>query len=343
VSVAIGDGSIIIRSADGAASETWPFSVLSSAVPLNRSAQDVLLARTDAPGVSLYVGDPDFARQLRESARHLSVGRERMRAAWPGLLVGAAVLVVAAAVWLLQFSPAKTVARALPESAKAAIGRQLIESFARDHKVCRGVAGNAALAKIKAQLAIGLPASQSFDVTILDWSLVNAFAVPGGRVVITSGLLQQARSADEIAGVLAHEIGHTVELHPEAGLVRGVGLWALVQFVFAGSSGTLGNFGMALAQLSYAREAEREADQVGLELLRKAAISPQPLMDFFTRMEGEAPSSTRGRVSRAWDILSTHPPNPERIENIRRIPSYETRPVLDATSWEALRNTCKSE
>ena len=58
---------------------------------------------------------------------------------------------------------------------------------------------------------------------MIDWALVNAFATPGGQIIMTRGLVQKAGSPDEVAGVLAHEIGHTIELHPEAGLVQGHG------------------------------------------------------------------------------------------------------------------------
>ena len=76
------------------------------------------------------------------------------------------------------------------------------------------------------RIAIGIVCPYSFDV-------------PGGQIVLTRGLVRTAGSADEVAGVLAHELGHTLELHPETGLVRAMGLAAAAQLMFAGSAGTV--------------------------------------------------------------------------------------------------------
>ena len=78
-------------------------------------------------------------------------------------------------------------------------------------------------------------------VALLDWRLVNALAVPGGQIVLTRGLVQTAGSPDEVAGVLAHELGHAIELHPETGIVRAMGLSAAAQLMFAGSAGSVSN------------------------------------------------------------------------------------------------------
>lgn len=319
----------------------WPYPSLRSGVPLGRKSPEVLLTSETTPSASLFVADGALAPLLRDLSPQLKASQQRWSAAWPGLILGGIVAAFTLSVWLWQLTPTKAVAHLLPERARAAMGQQLIDGFARERRICRAPQGLAALDRLIARLSVGVPSPRRFEVTVLDWGLVNAFAAPGGHILLTSGLLQQATSADEVAGVLAHEVGHTLELHPEAGFIRGVGLWVIGQFLFSGSTGTIGNLGMVLAQLGYSREAEREADSVGLQILRKAAISPEPLMAFFARVEGISPSSMQGRASRAWDILSSHPPSPERIEMIRNTASYAATPALAAADWAALRNICR--
>ena len=132
---------------------------------------------------------------------------------------------------------------------------------------------------------------------MIDWALVNAFATPGGQIIMTRGLVQKAGSPDEVAGVLAHEIGHTIELHPEAGLVRAMGLSAAAQLVFAGTHGTATNIGLLLTQLRYTRVAEREADGHAVRILKQAGISAKGFGDFFERLEPKLanPAAKTGR------------------------------------------------
>ena len=132
---------------------------------------------------------------------------------------------------------------------------------------------------------------------LLDWSLVNAFAVPGGQIILTRGLVQRAGSSDEVAGVLAHELGHTLELHPEVGIIRALGLAAATQLAFAGSQGTVSNIGLVLTQLRYTRIAEREADAHALRMLKGAGISAKGFGDFFERLEGKKPGEEKNGKS----------------------------------------------
>ena len=178
-------------------------------------------------------------------------------------------------------------------------------------------------------------------VMLLDWWLVNAFAVPGGQIVLTRGLVQTAGSPDEVAGVLAHELGHALELHPETGLVRAMGLAAATQLIFAGSAGTVSNVGMVLTQLRYTRIAEREADAHAVRMLKGAGISAKGFGDFFERLEGKRPAAAEsGKSVPSLDLISTHPATAERIAMVRAQPAYPATPALSAEDWKALREAC---
>ncbi len=209
------------------------------------------------------------------------------------------------------------------------------------HPECIDPAGVAALTRLTERLSKGASVSPPFDVRVYDWPLMNAFAVPGGEIVLTKGLLDKSQSPDEVAGVLAHEMGHGIELHPEAAIIRGIGLGAALEIMLGGTTGGgLANVGLMLAQLGYSRGAEREADKHGLELLKAAGIAPRGLGDFFTRvmkMEAEAGDKAPGAFS--W--LRTHPLPAERLRLVKEQRDYPSTPALDAQSWQDLKGICK--
>jgi predicted Zn-dependent protease len=192
-------------------------------------------------------------------------------------------------------------------------------------------------------------------VVVIDWNLVNAFAVPGGQIILTRGLLQKVASPDEVAGVLSHELGHVLELHPEAGLVRAMGLAAAAQLMFAGSTGTATNIGLLLTQLRYTRVAEGEADTHAIRILKSAQISPKGFGDFFERLEPKsadppgkadeakgADDGKKGLGSRIFtsELLRTHPLTGQRLGLVRSQPDYPATPALSHSDWRALREMC---
>ncbi len=154
-----------------------------------------------------------------------------------------------------------------------------------------------------------------FKVVVVDWGLLNAFATPGEQIVLTRGLIAKAESADEVAGVLGHEMGHGIEMHPETGIVRAIGLSAAVELMVGGGGGTLGNVGMVLAQLSYTREAEREADDHALAILKKAQISHRGFADFFKRLS-DIEEKMGGTGIGSVDIMRSHPQTLDRRKHV---------------------------
>ena len=320
----------------------WRYEHLKADEPIRPNAIDVLLSSRDEPGASLFVQGPSFASGLRERAAHLSqrATQLRRRRIWIALLALAAALIAAG--WALGWSPAKTIARSLPFSWRERLGNAARESMTADYKECVDPAGLAALKQLSARLSTGAPAGTTFNIHVYDWPLMNAFAVPGGQIVLTRGLLDSAESPDEVAGVLAHEMGHGIEMHPEAAIIRGVGFGAALQIMLGGTAGGgLANVGLMLAQLDYSRGAEREADRHALELLKAAAVSPKGLADFFARVmkeETEDGGSSPGALS--W--LRTHPPPAERARLVRAQAAYPSSSALDAHSWDALKSICKT-
>ena len=342
VEVSLGDGGLEFHVVEGTPVGAWPYAELRSNVPLHARAADVLLSLQPDGNQTLFVADPAFASQLLGRVPALSLARQRWRGLRPGLTVVGAVLAVALVIRFLELDPAHAVARIMPQQSREALGNNFVATLARDHKRCETPASRAALERLTQRLTAAASSNpMQVRVSLLDWRLVNALAAPGGQIVLTRGLVQTAGSPDEVAGVLAHELGHALELHPETGIVRAMGLAAATQLLFAGSAGTVSNVGMVLTQLRYTRIAEREADAHAVRMLKGAGISAKGFGDFFERLEGKAPATPdKGRSVPGLDLIRTHPATAERIAMVRAQPSYPATPALSAEDWKALREAC---
>lgn len=318
----------------------WPYASLRAGQPIGRRLQPVVITSGGQERATLYVDDAALLRRLGEVVPALTARHVRLRKAAPWIIAVGAAALVALIVWGLQLSPARTIAGMLPERARQAIGKQTIESMTHDRQLCVAPDGKVALEHLTQRLLTGAPGAPQFRLVVIDWGLVNAFATAGSQIVLTRGLIAGAQSPDEVAGVLAHEMGHGIELHPESAIVRAIGLTAAVELILGG--GGLTNIGLTLAQLSYSREAEREADAQAIAILRGARISQRGLLDFLDRAEKRRKEKTDGLSKSIGDIgvLRTHPVTAERKRMIEESPTYAATPALDAAEWQALQAIC---
>jgi predicted Zn-dependent protease len=157
-----------------------------------------------------------------------------------------------------------------------------------------------------------------YSFKILDTDVVNAFAVPGGYVYLTRGILAYINSEAEIAGVIGHELGHvnarhTAKMMSQAQLTQlGLQLGSAVSETFARFAGFAG-FGVQLLFLRFSRDNEREADNLGVEYASKTGYDASGMASFFETLERMQPSSGGGIP----DWFSTHPNPMDRIKAVR--------------------------
>ena len=348
----------ILPAGERRAALVWPYAELQSSVPLKSNAPDVLLSLKPNGSQTLFVANPAFSQELLARASGLSATRQRLLGLRPGIAIVAIVAALAATVRFLDLHPAQTIARMLPQQTREAMGRSVVAQLTGHMKQCDSGPGRIALDRLASRLVKASGNAAPVRVVMIDWALVNAFATPGGQIIMTRGLVQKAGSPDEVAGVLAHEIGHTIELHPEAGLVRAMGLSAAAQLIFAGTAGTATNIGLLLTQLRYTRVAEREADGHAVRILKQAGISAKGFGDFFERLEpkltnpaaktdddkkderkDERKVSLGSRIF-ASEILRSHPLTTDRLALVRAQPAYASTPALSTEDWQALREMC---
>ena len=127
-------------------------------------------------------------------------------------------------------------------------------------------------------------------MTVVKSDVVNAFALPGGYVVVFTGLMKKAESGEEVAGVLSHELNHVLQRHGLERIVKNLGLMTVAAIVFGNQQGLVGmmkQLGVELFTLKFGREQETEADLTGLQLLQRAKIDPSGMITVFRTALGE--------------------------------------------------------
>jgi len=323
---------------DGTQLDVWPL-VQVRVVPAAAGDGRLVLAPAAGGSARLVVEDAAFRDALRTAAPELfQRTRARRTLAW---VAGGTVLTVAfaAALWFGVPRMSAAVAVWLPAEWLVSAGDRIAAQFHDDWGRCETEAGTAALAALTADLTSGAGLGLPVRVSVADVEIVNAFALPGGRILLTRGLLEQAGDASAVAGVLAHELGHVAGRHPTQGAVRALGTTFLLDTFFGGGFvETAASVGGALLLLSYSRDMELEADRYAVARLRDRGIGASGLRRFFITMDARTAANGQDWF-RLPDYLGTHPQLAERAARIDA-EATEGRPVLSARQWRALQRIC---
>jgi predicted Zn-dependent protease len=201
-------------------------------------------------------------------------------------------------------------------------------------------------------------AEPGFDIrlTFVREETPQALTLPGGQIMVTEGLLDIAESPDELAAVIAHEIGHVKHRDSMASLYRNFGFGVLLEAI-TGGTGVAQQavvLGGQLAQLRYSREQEQRADRAALGALNHAGLDPGALADAFEHLKAYGVSKRaelRGEKADANaahselpDWFMSHPATEDRIAEGRRV--HRTgfgAPALSPEAWETVRTACKAD
>lgn len=335
---------VFLTDEDGEAVASWPF----DDVRMADAPPGLLRLRVETDEQArLEVSDPMFAQALLQACTSLKNRDAIERSATlkiVGWSIAACVSMVLLAVYgvpaiaerLVPFVP-YSVDRQLGAGVKASLVQQLSKG-----EVCKpGPDAKRAFERMKDRLltnADGL--NGPVDIVILPSPIKNAFALPGGHVMILSGLLENAANADELAGVLAHELGHVAGRHSMHKLVAESGLYFLLGIVlgdFGGSTVIIAG-SRAILSAGYSRDAEREADKYAIELMGRAGGNPDGLATLLERIASV-------NFTGALGLLSTHPHTKERAAEIRATADALTDgrsvgSMLDEEEWQALKTYC---
>ena len=322
-----------------------PFSVLSiSAGGLNH---DQLVARWGAAsqGRTIYLKDPALIRAFRSAAppdltKHLDVTaatvrrvRSRNRAIWA--LVVAVIGGLALGIWFSTDVLVEWAVDRIPVEWERRLGQSAYQDFLVQQTVLKEGPSVAAVQEISQRLIEHIQTNPyAFEISVVKNDVVNAFALPGGYVVVFTGLLDQAKSGEEVAGVLSHEFNHVLQRHGLERIVKQLGVVAAVGIILGdqqGLAGVMKQVGVELLSLKFGRAQETEADVKGLQLLHRARIDPTGMIAFFQRMS----TQEQGRVE--W--LSSHPMSTARAERLKKEMAVLPKPVSEPFTfqWESVQ------
>lgn len=326
---------LIVDAADSSVVARWPASEL---VVLGDTGHEKAppVARRGEEG-RLVIEDAELRRQLAQVLPPLAaLGRPRPAALPRIALFGATLAAALGLFWLAIDVGSGYVAPYVPYDLQRRLGESVAEDLVGDQALCHGRAGLAAINGLATRLAKAAGYPHPVSVRIVKGGPVNAYTLPGGVLVFYSDLIDLARDGNELAGVLAHEIGHVAHHHAIKGLARQFGVEQLLKSMTGGFSdlGTVGAGGSLLLALRNGRGFERDADATAVALLEKLGLRADGVSRFFERILEKQPVD----MASAIGIWSSHPPTAERIAATRR-PATGADAFSDA-QWKALQSVC---
>ena len=199
-----------------------------------------------------------------------------------------------------------------------ALGKQLAQEVDRVSKFITDPVVTEYVNRVGQNLVRNSDAQVPFSIKVIDSDVVNAFALPGGFFYVNSGIILRADEESEMAGVMAHEIAHVCARHGTRNATKAnIMQMATIPLILLGPGGWAGyglyeglNFLIPVTYLKFNRDAEREADYLGLQYMYKAGYDPNSFVTFFEKVEADEKKHP-GTIPK---IFSTHPPTPDRIE-----------------------------
>ena len=336
-----------IRAADGALLAEWPYPEL-----VGLSAPDAVLRlgrKRSAALARLDIRDPGLAAKIDEYAHGIDRSGSTERRARNKVVAWTFAATVSLLFVAVVGLPAlvERLAPLIPLSVEHKFGlavdaqvRGMLNTSGSDQAFECGTAdsekpGRAALDRVigRMEAAAGMPIP--LKATVVRRKETNAIALPGGHVYVFQGLLAQSKTPDELAGVIAHEIGHVAHRDGTRSILQAAGLSFLFGMLlgdFTGG-GVVVTAARSIMQSAYSREVESAADRYGVELMAKIGADGRALGTILERIAGE--------IEPGMEILRDHPATKDRIALINAIaPPRSGPPLLDAGDWAALQRIC---
>src|SRR5712664_839264 len=226
------------------------------------------------------------------------------------------------------------------------LGKSLAQEVERSSKLIDDPVVTEYVNRVGQNLVRNSDARVPFTIKVIDSDEVNAFALPGGFFYVNSGLILRAQEESELAGVMAHEISHVTARHGTKNATKGELMQlATIPLILLGPGGWAGygiyqglNLAIPITYLKFSRDAEREADFLGLQYMYKAGYDPNSYVTFFERIQADE----KRRPGTIPKVFSSHPPTPERIENtqkeIARILPAKSEYIVTTSEFDSVKS-----
>ncbi len=346
----------IVISQSGRPDIEWPVTGV-ELVSGGKPGQALRLKRNGDHGSRLTIPEGETANAIVASAPSILRSHRRRFLSGVGVSLGVVLGIGLLGYAALAVAP-QMLAGFIPDKIINSFADGLEKSVIKSAKRCDARAGTDAMNAIARRIIAGADNPPTFSLRVFDIrqadgkKMVNAFALPGGRMVFSAGLIENADSPDEVAGVLAHELGHVALKHPEAAIVRVYGLQMFLSLFSAGQGAeTISSIAGVLAVLRYSRSAEADADAYAVQVMEKAKVDPKGLQTFFTRLlnrkdttekteQKDESSSLSKQIEPLTDLFSTHPGTGDRISRLKPRPGGTEPAIITSAEWQALKDIC---
>ncbi len=225
-----------------------------------------------------------------------------------------------------------------------ALGKQMAQEVERQAKIVDDPIISEYVNRIGQNLVRNSDAKVPFTIKVIDSEEINAFALPGGFFFVNTGILLNADNEAEMAGVMAHEIGHVAARHGTRQATRGeiAQIGSIVPLIAVGGMAGYGLYQamgliVPMSFLKFNRNFESEADMLGIEYMYKAGYDPGAFVDFFEKVESQEKRKP-GTMSK---LFSSHPPTEDRIRHSQEIIQKYLKPkpeyVVDTSEFEDVK------
>ena len=277
---------------------------------------------------------PGLARQLVGGHSAIRYHRHKWNV-FLGILGGVALLVGLA--WWQSEAVTQWIANRVPLETEIRIGDRTLAQLEPEYALTQEGAAPAALASIGARLTAGSRYRYRWYVSAE--REVNAFALPGGIIVVNAGMIDAAADAEELAGVLAHEVQHVEQRHTLQQMIHTAGWAAVLAVVLGDVSAITAIVVHQLGDLRNSRKLETQADVEGMNALARAGIPLQGMADLFRKLQAE--NERRGGEGIA--LLSSHPATAERIADLEQLAKTlkcDCKPL--AVDWKSVQTAAQA-
>lgn len=312
----------------------WPF----EQTKLHRTGNTLTFRKGEPIGETLVMEDPAFLAELRKLNPGVADGKPAGENDVFFQLLGYGLLAILILVLIVRWGfplVGDVLANLMPVKVEQEIGKAALSFLVPKAGLCV----DPSVERIVARLKDTAPDSRyDLHVYVAEDPVVNAFALPGGYIVIFRGLINKTANPEETAAVLAHEMQHVWKRHSARGMMRGLSIWVAVNLVTGG--GDIASIAGTLGALHYQRGDEEEADAAGLRLLEDAHVDPKAMvsmLELLDKLQGDAPSTLK--------YISTHPLTKERIDRMRKLAANyrgNDRELLPGQKWPPSVAQCKS-
>lgn len=276
------------------------------------------------PRQTLIVLSSEFAEELEKRRKVFGKPTSNNRAVNAILVISGVMLVLGLALylWLIPYLAGKA-AEAIPVSYEQELGDKLYRSLIAEYKVEpeKTKLANEFFKQMK------VPTAYDIRITVVKDDQLNAFAMPGGNIVVYDKLIREMKGPEELAALLAHEFSHVQLRHTTKTMFRSMGTYVMLSLVFGdltGVGGVMLENAHSLKNLQYSRSLEKEADLNGLELLHARHINGNGYVNLFNTLKKE-----NGLAPSEW--MSSHPDLDNRINYIKSNEHYQPGATTDTT------------